>query len=168
MAGSFTFQNFSHGTSAPDLKTYLEKYHNMPTAAWWEGADQTFEYLKGKLEMRPDKEESSDPIPDTDSNTITAHSARVSALPLVVVLKAENFLSRIAAVNESLHIVMYGTISTKSHIDIFWDIVGGEDAITVYKFRDDDGSCQIMVGDYTFTIYYFQWSELVRRYVQAV
>jgi hypothetical protein len=161
MSGLSTSDKIMHAIDEKELEHYLLQNYDMPTAEWWEGADQDNEGLRELIERRPDKVTS-------DQEYSNSHPARSKALPIVVLLKSGSYLAKVTATNVPLTCTAFGSISTGSYIDIFWDIIGEQSHISVLSISEASATFKVRVGRYCFEIRYFQCNELVRRYdIQA-
>jgi hypothetical protein len=165
MADNLTVDNLSLLSEQQDadrLMKHLEEKYDMPNEEWWTSVNTAFQRLRTLLEIRPNEAPEAE---EEDPQSISAQAARADALPLVSLLPSGSHAMQLTATNEDLQCVAFGTISTETYIDIFWE--------TVIKVQDDGGKFVVYQVEtssfwfnfegHNFHLHYVRCENLVRK-----
>lgn len=149
-----------------DLVRQLQLRYGMPTEHWWEGAKQKYSQLCMLLNNQSDDLESNwKPHEDASED---AARARQESLPSISVLPIGTYNLRLAATDEDLECVVFGTVRDLLFIDLLLEAIGQAPekgiSVVVHELkRLPTPKVVLGIGSQTFGVTYFQCEELVRK-----
>ncbi|KAM3068732.1 hypothetical protein ACMFMG_010909 [Clarireedia jacksonii] len=108
------------------LQQHLEDHFQVAPPEYWNEVQTAFQTLRKLLAAQSSNDVHSDskiPNSQDDDEIPSAHLAHIGALPKLVVFPTGTHALKLTAKNEPLECVVFGTISSKLFVDVFWESI---------------------------------------------
>jgi hypothetical protein len=154
------------------LQQHLEDHFQVAPLEYWNEVQTSFQTLKKLLAVQSSNDEDSDnksPNSQDGDEIPSARLARIGALPKLVVFATGTHALKLTATNESLECVVFGTISSKLFVNVFWESILSAQAtipISVHSVRTTDHpKFTLRIRSCLFEVTYSSCEKLLRKCV---
>ncbi|PQE18670.1 DUF455 domain protein [Rutstroemia sp. NJR-2017a BVV2] len=131
------------------LQRHLEDHFQVAPPEYWNEVQTSFQTLKKLLAAQSSNDEDSNnksPNGQDDDEIPSARLARIGALPKLVAFATGTHALKLTATNESLECVVFGTISSKLFVNVFWEsILSAQATVPIFASACEHNSFHLYV-----------------------
>lgn len=168
MAGSDLSQGTPVQSNSTKLDRHLEETYNMPTPQWWESVAHAFAQLQELACPTSSVDLGHELAEPVDEYSASARLARATSLPSITLLPAGNHALKLAATNEVLQCLAFGTVGRKRYVELLWESIAqaqqaGAAKVVVHEvLQGVIPQITLRIGVHMFELRYLQCEPLVR------